>query len=59
MTNFFSELKNLGLESANLDMIAVQAADILWKMFRYKFLTISGSVLNLEKLNSKGFSLSL
>lgn len=41
------------------DMIAVQAADILWKMFRYKFLNISGSVLNLEKLNSKGFSLSL
>ena len=41
------------------DLIAVHACDIIWKMLRHKYLEVNGCIVNLQKINSKGFYLSL
>lgn len=41
------------------DIIACHACDLLWKLLKDKYITMNGTVVNLEKGISKGISISL
>lgn len=41
------------------DIVSCYACDIIWKLIKNKFIIYSGNVVNMEKYNSKGISISL